>query len=477
MPFVIDIDPVAFTLFGIEVRWYGIVIAVAAAVAIWLARREAGRRGIAPEMVADAAIWVGAAALVGGRALYVIQNELGTLAADPAHVVMVWMGGLSFYGALIGALLVLAAFARRHGIRFLTILDVAAPSAAIGQAIGHLGCLIGGDSYGIPTSLPWAVVYQNPNAMAPLGVPLHPTQAYEAILLAALFAGLWLGRHRLARLGDGAVASAYLLALAAIRFGLFYLRDEPSVLLGLKTAQLIGLAIAGLAVVLFVASRRAHARSMRRTAHAAPGHPSRRIGPNGTSSKRACRATMWPTERYGRMDAIASQTRSTPRRRVRIDRDRWVSIRPIERTDAAGLSDFYAHLSPESQRRRFLSCGNRSGHDLARAFTERDGEGFVGILDQPGPNDGAVVAHASVQPDGHGGAEIAGAVADEFQRHGIGTALMEMVVQHARRLGLRPLTATLFADNTPMRRLLRGAGCEIASDQIDAGIEEIALAI
>ena len=256
MPFVIDIDPVAFTLLGIEVRWYGILIAVAVAVAVWVARREGRRRGIAPETVADAALWVGAAALLGGRALYVVQNELGTLAADPSHVVMVWMGGLSFYGALIGALLALAVIARRQGIRFLILLDVAAPAAAIGQAIGHVGCLIGGDSYGIPTGLPWAVVYRNPNTMAPLGVALHPTQAYEAILLAALFVGLWLVRHRLALLGDGALASAYLLGLATIRFGLFYLRDEPSVLFGLKTAQLIGLAITALAIAMFVSARR-----------------------------------------------------------------------------------------------------------------------------------------------------------------------------------------------------------------------------
>ena len=257
MPFVIDIDPVAFTLLGIEVRWYGIVIAFAAMIAIWVARREGQRRGIAPETLADAALWVGAAALLGGRALYVVQNELDTIAADPARFVMVWMGGLSFYGALIAALLALAVIARRLKIRYLTLLDIAAPAALIGQAIGHIGCLIGGDSYGIPTSLPWAVVYRNPNAMAPLGIPLHPTQAYEAILLAALFVGLWLLRGRLARIGDGALASTYLLGLATIRFGLFYLRDEPSVLFGLKTAQLIGLGIAALAIAMFVSARRA----------------------------------------------------------------------------------------------------------------------------------------------------------------------------------------------------------------------------
>ena len=256
MPFVIDIDPVAFRLLGLELRWYGIAVAVAAGVAVWVAQREARRRKIASQVVPDAAVWVGVAALVGGRALYVIQNELGSLSADPAHLAMVWMGGLSFYGAVIGALVALAVIARRQRIRYGVLLDVVAPAAAIGQAIGHLGCLVGGDSYGLPTSLPWAVVYANPDAMAPLGVALHPTQAYEAILLAALFAALWIGRERLARLGEGAVAAAYLLGLAAIRFGLFYLRDEPSVLLGLKTAQLIGLALVVLAISLFFAASR-----------------------------------------------------------------------------------------------------------------------------------------------------------------------------------------------------------------------------
>lgn len=256
MPFVIDIDPVAFVLLGVGVRWYGLILAVAVAVVIWLTLREARRRGIRDEVVLDGALWVGAAALVGGRVLYLIQNELGSLAEHPTHIFMVWMGGLSFYGGLIGALIALVLFARRRALPLLVALDVAAPGAAIGQAIGHIGCLIGGDSYGVPTDVPWAVVYRNPNAMAPLGVPLHPTQAYEAILLAALFVGLWLGRQRLGSLGNGVLASGYLLGLALIRFGLFYLRDEPGVLLGLKTAQLIGIGIAILAVALFVVARR-----------------------------------------------------------------------------------------------------------------------------------------------------------------------------------------------------------------------------
>lgn len=208
------------------------------------------------DLVSDAIIWVALSALAGGRVLYVFQNELGMVALEPLHALMVWQGGLSFYGGLIGALIALAVFARRRGVPILATFDVAAPGAAIGQAIGHLGCLIGGDSYGLSTDLPWAVIYRNPGAMAPQNISLHPTQAYEAILLAGLFAGLWLGRERLLRLGVGVAAGAYLLGLAAIRFGLFFLRDEPPVLLGLKTAQWTGLGIAVLAVVLVIVARR-----------------------------------------------------------------------------------------------------------------------------------------------------------------------------------------------------------------------------
>ena len=256
MAFVIDVDPVAFRVAGLDIRWYGLTLAIAMLVAYAVADHEARRRRLPASIVADAVTWVAIAALAGGRLLYMLQNGLPDLAEHPAHVFMVWTGGLSFYGGLVAGLLAIVALARRRGIDWLTALDVAAPAAAIGQAIGHVGCLIGGDSAGIPTTVPWAVVYRNPAAMAPLNTPLHPTQAYEAIALLGLFLALWAVRRRTPFMAPGALAAAYLGGLAAIRFLLFFLRDEPSVLLGLKTAQLIGIAIGIAAVGLAVIARR-----------------------------------------------------------------------------------------------------------------------------------------------------------------------------------------------------------------------------
>jgi phosphatidylglycerol:prolipoprotein diacylglycerol transferase len=90
--------------------------------------------------------------------LFEIQNDLPMLAVDPFHAVMVWDGGLSFLGGLIAALIALVIYARRHGIPVGVVADAAAPAAAIGQAIGHLGCIVTGASSGIPTTLPWAFI-------------------------------------------------------------------------------------------------------------------------------------------------------------------------------------------------------------------------------------------------------------------------------------------------------------------------------
>jgi GNAT superfamily N-acetyltransferase len=187
--------------------------------------------------------------------------------------------------------------------------------------------------------------------------------------------------------------------------------------------------------------------------------------------------TMEAKERPDHVNLMSAQTPATTPRRVEIDGGRWVSIRPIERSDAAGLSELYASLSPESRRRRFLRPIVSVSPAVLAAFTERDGEGMVGILSERGPNDGAVVGHASVQPDGRGGAEVAFTVADELQGRGVGRALVDAAVDLARARGIERVTATLLVDNVPMRRLLGGSGWEIVHDHLDAGVEEITLRV
>jgi len=170
------------------------------------------------------------------------------------------------------------------------------------------------------------------------------------------------------------------------------------------------------------------------------------------------------------MSATKSHAPSSHPARVSLGPERWVSIRPIERADASVLSDFYASLSPESRRRRFMCAGQApSLGPLAEA------EGLVGILREPGPRDGALVAHASIQPDEVGGCEVAFAVADALQRRGIGRVLVRRTLARARAIGFVRAEASLLADNVAMRRLLRETGGRVSGDVIDIGVEEISL--
>lgn len=155
---------------------------------------------------------------------------------------------------------------------------------------------------------------------------------------------------------------------------------------------------------------------------------------------------------------------------VRLDPVRRVSIRPIDEFDRSALFDFYARLSPESTRRRFLSASRPPANELDRLAAT---DGVVGVLGAPGPADGAIVAHAVLCPDGLGSAEIAFAVTDELQGRGIGRAMVRAIVDLARSEGLTRLTASTFPDNRAMRHLIRDVGGRVVSDRVVAGVEEI----
>jgi acetyltransferase len=182
----------------------------------------------------------------------------------------------------------------------------------------------------------------------------------------------------------------------------------------------------------------------------------------------------------GRMERSHSITatapdprRSTTLGREPVDPAHRVSIRPIERVDAEGLSDFYADLSERSRRQRFLGATRPPTTEQIAGLV--CAPGVVAVLADRGPRDGAIVGHASIHPDGSGGGEAAFAVADELQGHGLGAQLMAAILEHAHALGIHRLNADLYADNVPMRRLLVHSGRALASDDIDTGIEEITL--
>jgi phosphatidylglycerol:prolipoprotein diacylglycerol transferase len=244
------------------VHTFGALLAAAYLTALWWLLRGARRSKLDPEIVTSLGTWAIVGAILGAKTLLFVRSiidDTGT-AADAWSLVT---SAGDFYGGFIGGVTASALFFWRHpGAPFWKIADLCAPAIALGQAIGRIGCLMAGDDFGRPTSVPWAVTFTDPDAGniggAPLGVPLHPVQLYESIVCFALF--LLLVRLARRKHRDGDIIVAYTALYAVARFVLEFFRgdaDRGFVFGGwLSTSQFIGVVMFAIAAVLFVARRR-----------------------------------------------------------------------------------------------------------------------------------------------------------------------------------------------------------------------------
>ena len=225
------------------------LVALAFLTALWLIGKLARRAGLDPDAVLNLGIYCALAAIIGAKLMmfvvdvpYYLQHpgeifSLGTLQA----------GGV-FYGGLIAALVTAFLYMRKKQLPALQTADVFAPGIALGHGIGRLGCFSAGCCWGVPTHLPWAVTFTNPESNrlvgVPLGTPLHPTQLYEAFAEFVIFALLYRAIRR--PHVQGAIISLYLMLYSAVRFAVEFVRfHEQGNLWGgpLDTSQWISLGL------------------------------------------------------------------------------------------------------------------------------------------------------------------------------------------------------------------------------------------
>ena len=232
----IDWDPIGH-LGPVPINWYGLGWATAFLVGWYLVRRWAVSRSIRSSTVDDVIVWIMFGSLLGARLYYVVQNEPGDYFAHPWRILAFWEGGLAFFGGLFGGIAAAYLYARRANVSFPQLADLFAPAIPIGAAIGRIACGLDGMDYGTPTTLPWGVVYANPNSYAPNdGIPRHPDQYYE--LIGDLMIAVVLLKLR-KRLPVGALFLTYLVLFSVLRFLLFFVRGNvPEVAFGLKNGQL-----------------------------------------------------------------------------------------------------------------------------------------------------------------------------------------------------------------------------------------------
>jgi len=237
---------------------YGVLVALAFLVALYVIARLARRAGLNSDVVVNLGIVCGLSAIVGAKVMmYLIDiqdyvhnpREIFSLASLQA-------GGV-FYGGLIAALIAAVVYMRRHHLPALPTADVFAPGIALGHGIGRLGCFAAGCCWGLPTSLPWGVTFTNPLSQqlvgVPLGVRLHPTQLYESAAEFLIF-GILYWRIRRQHV-PGAIISLYLILYSTARFLVEFVRyhEQPNPFGGpLNTSQWISLALIALGAAWFL---------------------------------------------------------------------------------------------------------------------------------------------------------------------------------------------------------------------------------
>ena len=238
----ININPVAFSIGAFEVRWYGIMVVLAVVALIAIALREAKRVGLAEEHIYSVGLWGIIGGIIVSRLLHVI-DKWGYYMAHPGQII--GFEGLTVYGAVLGALLAVLIYCWVKKNSFWLLGDVIAPGAILGQAIGRIGCLMNGCCYGLPTSLPWGVVYTNPGSYCPLDETFQPTQIYHLIWNLIGFGILWSLRRRLKP--QGSLFLLYLALYAAGDLSIRFVRvGEPfrsGMFFNMQQAQLIGIII------------------------------------------------------------------------------------------------------------------------------------------------------------------------------------------------------------------------------------------
>ena len=219
-----QIDPVAFSLGPLSVRWYGLMYLFGFAFAMWLAgrRADAPNSGWTRNEVSDLLFYGFLGVILGGRIGYVLFYNFDLFLADPTYLFKIWTGGMSFHGGLIGVITAMIWFAHKTKRHFFTVADFVAPLIPFGLGVGRIGNFMNGELWGRVTDVPWAIIFPEAGPE-----PRHPSQLYqfalEGVVLFIILNLFW--RKNPPR---GAISGMFLLFYGLFRFLVEFVRQPDS---------------------------------------------------------------------------------------------------------------------------------------------------------------------------------------------------------------------------------------------------------
>lgn len=229
-------------ILGIPYFPHGVLIAIGFLTGGWLMSRYTRRRGVPNEVLWDVLTWALLGSLIGTRLVWVLGHwsEL----ESPAEVLMIWHGGMSLYGGILGGLIAGIPKARHYRLPVLSTLDFAAPGLALGLVFGRASDLITGDHLGKPTSLPWGFKFAGgdpPGVAPPVGSVVHPVALYDLVSVAVLLVVLLLFLRK--QRSPGSAAALFALWYATGRLAFDFLRIDPVRAFGMTGTQLTSIVV------------------------------------------------------------------------------------------------------------------------------------------------------------------------------------------------------------------------------------------
>ncbi|WP_125544451.1 prolipoprotein diacylglyceryl transferase [Levilactobacillus lindianensis] len=259
-PIMAALNPIAMRLGPISVHWYGVIIATGVVIAVMLAVREGQRRGVKPDDIYDMILWALPAALIAARTYYVVF-EWPYYAKHPGEIIAIWDGGIAIYGSLIGAGLVVFFFCRSRFIPVWLMLDIAAPTVILGQAIGRWGNFMNQEAFGRITSLAFLQGLHLPgwiiNQMLINGAYRQPTFLYESTWDLLGFIVLMSLRHVPGLFKQGEVFLGYVMWYALGRFFIEGMRTDSLWLFHiLRISQALSVVLFVGALIIWIYRRR-----------------------------------------------------------------------------------------------------------------------------------------------------------------------------------------------------------------------------
>lgn len=230
---MILLDRVAFSVLGYPIYWYGLIMAVAAFIAVIIASKKINMvKGLDEDKFYTLVVYAVICGMIGARLYYCVFYDFNYYFSNPINLLDVRGGGLAIHGAVIGGLIPILIFTRKHKISFLELTDIIAPSLILAQGIGRWGNFANGEAHGGPTNLPWGIMVD--------GVKVHPTFLYESIwdLLIFVFLHYYMQKkeHK-----AGTIMCFYLILYGIGRFFIEGLRTDSLMWGNIRVAQAISI--------------------------------------------------------------------------------------------------------------------------------------------------------------------------------------------------------------------------------------------